>query len=255
MTSSMPPSSYLAEKSYQSDVSGRSRRGSTRSAPRFRARCTRPRRRRCAPREGSSRRVRGRGRWRRPAPPFLDDRNPDAGAESRRFDDHGEAERVLDTVAMAVEHRDAVRDRHALVPHDGLEEVLVHAERRGGHAGADVGDVRELEEALHGAVLAEGPVQDGEDDVDAFERRGRGVGRDGQVLAALADLCLFGRGFELPAPVLADLDGAHVVAVGVEGIDDRARGRDRDVVLARAPAHNHRHPYSGHRLRTYKRRC
>ncbi len=79
-------------------------------------------------------------------------------------------------------------DGHALVAHHRLEEILVHAERRGGDAGADVGDVRELEKALHRAVLAEGPVQDGEDHVDALERRGRPVRGDGQRLAALADL-------------------------------------------------------------------
>ena len=146
-------------------------------------------------------------------------------------------------------------DGHALVAHHRLEEILVHAERRGGDAGADVGDVGELEKALHRAVLAEGPVQDGEDDVHALERGGRVVRGDGQHLAALADPALPGRGLELPAPVLADLDGAHVVALGVERIDDGASRRDRDVVLARASAHDHRHPDSGHRLRTYKRRC
>ena len=83
------------------------------------------------------------------------------------------------------------------------------------------------------------------------------LGNAGDALGRILERMLDqpGRGLELPAPVLGDLDGAHVVALGVEGIDDGASGRDRDVVLARAPAHDHRHPDSGHRLRTYKRRC
>jgi hypothetical protein len=42
---------------------------------------------------------------------------------------------------------------------------LVHAGGGAEHAGADVGDVGEFEEALDGAVFAEGAVEDGEDDV------------------------------------------------------------------------------------------
>ena len=48
------------------------------------------------------------------------------------------------------------------VAEHGLEEILVHAERRRRHAGADVRDAGELEQALDGAVLAERPVQDRE---------------------------------------------------------------------------------------------
>ena len=49
---------------------------------------------------------------------------------------------------------------------DHLHEVLVHARRGGEHAGADVADVRELEQSLDRAVLAERPVQQREHDVD-----------------------------------------------------------------------------------------
>src|SRR5688572_8897534 len=45
--------------------------------------------------------------------------------------------------------------------------LRVHADRRGQHAAADVGQVGELEQALDGAVLAVGTVQDREDDVEA----------------------------------------------------------------------------------------
>ena len=63
-------------------------------------------------------------------------------------------------------------DGDALVAHDRLEEILVHAERRGSHARAHVGHARELEESLDGAVLAERAVQHGEDDIDVAERCG-----------------------------------------------------------------------------------
>ena len=53
-----------------------------------------------------------------------------------------------------------------------LHGVFVHAGGGAEDAGADVGDVGELEEALDGAVFAEGAVEDGEDYVDA-ERGGR----------------------------------------------------------------------------------
>ena len=64
----------------------------------------------------------------------------------------------------------AAGDGDALVAHDRLEEILVHGEGRRGHARADVGDAGQLQQALHGAVLAERPVEDGEDDVDAAQR-------------------------------------------------------------------------------------
>ena len=46
---------------------------------------------------------------------------------------------------------------------------FVHPGRRGQHPGPDVADVGELEETLDRAVLAERPVQQGEDDVDLAE--------------------------------------------------------------------------------------
>ena len=46
---------------------------------------------------------------------------------------------------------------------------------------------------------------------------------------------------ELPAPALVDLDHDGLVALGIERGDDRARRRDRDVVLARAAAGENRH--------------
>ena len=43
---------------------------------------------------------------------------------------------------------------------------------------------------------------------------------------------------ELPAAVAADLDRDRVVALGVERVQDRARRGERDLVLARAAAHD-----------------
>jgi len=56
---------------------------------------------------------------------------------------------------------------------DDLHHALVHADRRGQHAAADVGQVGELEQALHRAVLAVGAVQHRKDDVEAQPRHER----------------------------------------------------------------------------------
>ena len=53
-----------------------------------------------------------------------------------------------------------------------------------------------------------------------------------------------GAGFECPAPVPADPDLDHVIALRVEGLDDRARGGERDLVLARAPARQDRYAHT-----------
>ena len=58
---------------------------------------------------------------------------------------------------------------------EGLHELLVHGRRRGGHARADVGHRRQLEEPLHRPVLAVGPVQHGE--VDVRSRRHLAAGQ------------------------------------------------------------------------------
>ena len=57
-----------------------------------------------------------------------------------------------------------VDDRQAEAAHEALEERLVHAERRGGHAGAGVRQVGRLEQGLDRAVLAEWPVEGDEHD-------------------------------------------------------------------------------------------
>ena len=79
------------------------------------------------------------------------------------------------------------RDRNVRVPHDPLEHVLVHAERRREHPRPDVRDVRELEHALDRAVLAERPMEDRHRHVHGpkgLQRPRRG--RDGQRLRGAA---------------------------------------------------------------------
>ena len=118
-------------------------------------------------------------------------------------------------------------------------------------AGADVRHVGQLEQPLHGSVLAEGPVEDRQDDVHLAEGRGDGAGRGGnrQCLAGPCpgachrvkggrDTSVSGR--ELPAPVVADLDLDGLVAGRVERIEDGSGRGDRDLVLARSAAHDHR---------------
>ena len=102
------------------------------------------------------------------------------GAEPRRLDKRRQAQArevraaplgirpVLSDPQRAVSDLGNPRLRHQL-----LEEDLVHAQRRGEHAGADVRHVEAFEQALHGAVLAERSVQHGEHDVGAVASRGR----------------------------------------------------------------------------------
>ena len=53
----------------------------------------------------------------------------------------------------AARHADSGRGEHRL----GL--VLLHGERRGQHAGVRIGNAQDLEDSLHGPVLADAPVQ------------------------------------------------------------------------------------------------
>src|SRR6185295_1824342 len=64
---------------------------------------------------------------------------------------------------------------HRLEVHDGdarglelaLGEDLVHGQSAGGDARPHIGEVQHLEEALHGAVLAPGAMDDGERHLDS----------------------------------------------------------------------------------------
>jgi hypothetical protein len=77
-----------------------------------------------------------------------------------------------------VPQEDPVRaDRKSARGERDLHHPLVHADRGGEDARAHIGNVGELEQALHRAVLAVRSVQHREDDVEthAGDRRGRQV--------------------------------------------------------------------------------
>ena len=163
--------------------------------------------------------------------------DPDRRAETSGLDEDGVTERVLRPLALP--QRDVAGDRDAAVAHHRLEDVLVHRERRPEHPGADVRDPGQLEQALDGAVLAEGPVENREDDIHVTEGGRHLGGRHGQRLRDGAVT-----GAELPAPVAPDLDGDRVVALGIQGVEHGAGGGDGDLVLGAAAAHEHGHAHA-----------
>ena len=165
--------------------------------------------------------------------------DPDRRSEPRRLDEHGQAERAQvreHELALGRELLGADRPvadlRQPGVGHQLLEHDLVHAQRRGQHAGADVGHVEALEQPLHGAVLAERSVQDREHDVDAVEPAPR-LDRDGGAVAA-------------PDAVAADLDRDRHVTGLLEPRPDRRRGGERYLVLGGAPSAEHRDAHGPH---------
>ena len=107
-------------------------------------------------------------------------------------------------------------------PHQGLEADLVHAQRRGGDAAADVGHIEALEQPLDNAVLPVGAMQRREDDVD-FEQP---AGRRKRQLAAV----------EQPAAVARDLDRDRLVPAFEQSVAHRRRRGERDRMLGRAAA-------------------
>src|SRR6266516_3147849 len=135
-----------------------------------------------------------------------------------------------------------------------LGHGLVHRQRRGEHAAADVGQAGELEQPLHGAVLAVGAVQQREDHVDRFQIHSRAAEAkrsDGGGVALraqrhggagrldLGQLALWGGqlqwrpGRQHPGAVAGDTDRDHLEALRVERFGHRS-GRDhRDRVLGR----------------------
>ena len=63
-------------------------------------------------------------------------------------------------------HRPEVRRGDARVPSDDVGQGLVHAERGALDVAAYVGDARQLQQTLDGAVFAELAVQDGEHQIE-----------------------------------------------------------------------------------------
>jgi hypothetical protein len=122
-------------------------------------------------------------------------------------------------------------DGGILVVQEVLEEGLVHAQGRGEHAAADVGEAEHLEQALEGAVLAVRAVQDREHEVGA---EGQEVAH-GLAVADDAGERDLGRAGP-PAAVAADAEEDGGVTRAVEGREHLGRAAERDLVLRAAAA-------------------
>ena len=132
-----------------------------------------------------------------------------------------------------------------------LGHRLVHGQRRAEHAAADVGHVGQLEQPLHGAVLAQRSVQqrqhDGGSGRHGGGEDGRGRGRppvDGQPVGQ--GQRIGGRSERRawpPRPAATRRRGRcrrrDRVAVGVDGAQHVRRRHPRDVVLGRLAAEEH----------------
>jgi hypothetical protein len=102
---------------------------------------------------------------------------------------------------------------------NALRHRLVH--RNGGrqNAAANVGQFRHLQQSLHGSVLAEGAVQDGEDYIDSGVRTGLRGERRG-----------------IPLAVFPNEDFRNGIAVWIQRAPDRFGRAYRYLVLSGAPA-------------------
>jgi len=130
---------------------------------------------------------------------------------------------------------------------------LVHADGACQHAAAHIGDAGQLQQALHGAVLAPQAVEHRDDDIDmdlfhlAFRGeqdhpvvgavRAEHTGHVGAKLlpAAVGHLGRAGLGVE-PAALFGDADGHELIAGAVDVIHERAGGDAADLVLTGHPA-------------------
>ncbi len=148
------------------------------------------------------------------------------------------ADELVDVLPVA--EREGARGGETGTDEHPLHRDLVHRERGAEHARPDVGQSRELEHALRGAVFAVRAVQQRDHDVDiarpgharhryeiAFdcERSRERVPTLGQHLLSLAG--------EQPTTVSGDPDGDDVVLGGIERSGDGDRGGTRNVMLGR----------------------
>ena len=183
----------------------------------------------------------------------------DAGTGVRGFDEDGVAQLCRDAVQNdgAVQRKvGAAGGRPLAVGHPGgvhqrVGDGFVHADGAAQHAAAHVGDARQLEQTLDGAVLAVFAVHDGGADVDADKLGLTVLQQPDAVIAAVgaedagrAVALLpaavghrFGRGVTgQPAAGLGDADGKNLVFVRARLLRQRTqpcRGRyTTDLVLA-----------------------
>ena len=138
----------------------------------------------------------------------------------------------------------------------GVGHGLVHADSACQHAAAHIGDAGQLQQALHGAVLAPQAMERGDDHihVQLFHLTGRGeqdhavvgaVGADhaghvaGQLFpAAVGHLGAGGLGAQ-PAALPGDAHGQHLVAGAVQVVHKGTGGHAADLVLAGHAAKQH----------------
>ena len=132
---------------------------------------------------------------------------------------NGSRAQISSDVGLAARGDHVVHHRQHPFLADTFHHLLVHGDGRRHHARADIRQVRQLEQALHRAVLAEGPVQHGEDDVDFRLRARLGQDRLGQPLALLID-----KVFD------------PLVFRGIQRVHDGARRTHRHLMLAAAAA-------------------
>ena len=127
------------------------------------------------------------------------------------------------------------------------------------HARADVRHARELEQALHGAVLAERAVQDREDDVDIGERDSDlpcPAGARARIRAEPAASLTPALAPSAQRAGAVDLDPDDLVARLFERLDHARGGGERDRVLARAATEDDRDPAGrGSRVTAVGSRC
>ena len=101
---------------------------------------------------------------------------------------------------------------------DALRLLLVHGERGGEHAGMRVGKPKDFQHALHGAVLAVGPVERVEDDIGAKLRQHFG-------------------------DVARHVDARYAIARLLQGVGAFLAGGEADRPLRRPAAEEHRHMF------------
>ena len=145
-------------------------------------------------------------------------RDANRRSHSSGLDEHGVAKGIVDGVALPEGH--AACHENAAVAQHRFEQILVHAERRRRHARADVGHGGQFEQALHGPVLAERPVQDRQHDVHGPERCGHRRRRDRQRADGSWQPSSIRGGRQRPRAVSADFDHVRLVSRRVECVDD-----------------------------------
>ena len=239
----MPPSSYFEAKSYQSTASG------TISPTTDAIGCSLPStlHSTSTPATNSSTStfvVVARRRARRGLELFRgsSDRDPDARPEPGRLDDDRVAERVDRAVQLAPE-RHAPRHRDAVVAHDRLEQVLVHRHREAATPGPTYGTPASSSRPCTVPSSPNGPCSTGKTTSIAPKSAGpavvEGIGTDADAASGRRAPPAPRRppGRQRPRSVAADLDRNGVVACLREAREDRRAGGERDLVLARAAAH------------------